>query len=255
MYARKNNLYVCPEPKAPKVDPLAREDAALGIRQPGTSYVERPKYYPKLKRIAEVPVSAAMLGALSPLLAGIYVISKLKQGGPVIFKFPRVGMDGRKFIIYKFRTMDIHAKEWMAQGVPHEELITPLGKFLRRTHLDELPQLFNVLKGELSFVGPRPFDHDTYQALCREDPHWTNVLRSRPGITCIESIFADLPELADRLRNKLGIPPAPKHRMTNSLPRRYPLDMFYVENESLRLDLTLAWSTLKTLAGRAAEHR
>jgi len=214
-----------------------------------------PKLYPAVKRVLELPVAATLTVLLSPILIGLTVGAYVSHGYPALFKFPRMGKGGKPFSIFKFRTMVVNAKQKQAEGLPHDQLITKYGHFLRNTHLDELAQVLNVLFGHISFVGPRPIDIDTWGWLLEENEIWPDVLKTRAGVTCLESIMADLPEHDAAIRALLGIPPAPAVPPTTTLPRRYPLDRFYIEHESLWLDLVIVWYTLKTMAGRAAPHR
>jgi len=255
MTAPEQEPIPAPEPAAPVTAmPPAEPFADPSVRQPGSTEVPLPTIYPAIKRVLEFPVALAMTALLSPILIGVSIASMIAQGSGVFFTFPRMGKNGKTFGIFKFRTMDKHAKQKQAQGVPHHELITPFGHFLRNTHLDEVPQILNVLFGHISFVGPRPIDSNIYEELLQQDKIWPNVLKTRPGITCLESVMADLPELRPRIRKVLGIPQPPAVPPTKSLPRRYPLDMFYIENESLWLDLVIVWYTFRTVTGRAAPH-
>jgi lipopolysaccharide/colanic/teichoic acid biosynthesis glycosyltransferase len=226
-----------------------------GPETPPIDPARLPKVYPAVKRALEFPVALAMTVALSPLLIGLTVAAYVGHGYPALFRFPRMGRGKKAFGIFKFRTMVVNAKEQQAAGVPHHELITKYGHFLRKTHMDEVAQILNVLTGDISFVGPRPMDQDTYELLLEENAIWEDILLTRPGITCLESVLADLPELEEKIRTMLKVPPAPSKRLTVSLPRRYPLDRFYIENESLWLDLVIVWYTIRTVAGRGAEHK
>jgi exopolysaccharide biosynthesis polyprenyl glycosylphosphotransferase len=148
-----------------------------------------------LKRILDITVSFALLVILAPVLAAVAVIVKLSSQGPILFKQERVGRNKRRFFIYKFRTMVANAEKLLpalevmneAVGpvfkIKNDPRMTPIGKFLRRTSLDELPQLFNVLKGDMSLVGPRPLPLRDYEGF-NED--WQRRRFSvRPGITCL----------------------------------------------------------------------
>jgi exopolysaccharide biosynthesis polyprenyl glycosylphosphotransferase len=148
-----------------------------------------------VKRAVDIIFSSALLVVLSPLLLTAAVLIKLTSKGPVLFLQQRVGLHRRRFNIYKFRTMVTNAEELMpnleklneAAGpvfkIKHDPRITPLGKWLRRSSIDELPQLFNVLTGDMSLVGPRPLPLRDYEGF-NED--WQRRRFSvRPGITCL----------------------------------------------------------------------
>jgi exopolysaccharide production protein ExoY len=144
----------------------------------------------------DIAVAAVGLVLLSPLMASIAIIIRLTMGGPVLFGHNRIGHDGRVFRCYKFRTMIVGAdaalrqylarnpqaeNEWhRTQKLRYDPRITPLGRFLRKTSIDELPQLVNVLRGDMSCVGPRPVVADE---LVRYGDKAPDYLRARPGLT------------------------------------------------------------------------
>ncbi|HPI75006.1 MAG TPA: sugar transferase, partial [bacterium] len=147
-----------------------------------------------IKRVIDIVISAVMLLLFSPLMVLVAILIKITSRGPVFFKQIRCGLNGRKFIFYKFRSMVANADELKSGLMQHNEMdgpvfkmkrdprITPFGHFLRRTSIDELPQLFNVLKGDMSIVGPRPplvNEVENYQIWQRRR------LSLKPGITCI----------------------------------------------------------------------
>ncbi|WP_238458054.1 sugar transferase [Alkalihalobacterium alkalinitrilicum] len=139
-----------------------------------------------LKRIFDILISFIGLVALCPLLLIIAIIIKIDSMGPIFFKQVRVGKCGEEFKIYKFRTMILDAEnKGMQITVGKDKRITKSGHILRKTKLDELPQLINVFKGDMSFVGPRP-EVPKYVALY--DNQQKNILRVRPGITDLASI-------------------------------------------------------------------
>ena len=148
-----------------------------------------------VKRVLDVSVSFLLLVILAPLLVAVALMVKLTSQGPVLFKQERVGRNKRRFFIYKFRTMVPNAETLLpalevmneAAGpvfkIKNDPRMTPVGKFLRRTSLDELPQLFNVLKGDMSLVGPRPLPLRDYEGFSED---WQRRRFSvRPGITCL----------------------------------------------------------------------
>jgi exopolysaccharide biosynthesis polyprenyl glycosylphosphotransferase len=148
-----------------------------------------------VKRTLDIVISAALLILLSPLLIAVAVAIKLTSAGPVLFLQERVGINKRRFKIWKFRTMVPDAERQMPRlesrnevsgpvfKIKNDPRITPIGKFLRRSSIDELPQLFNVLKGEMSLVGPRPLPVRDYEGF-NED--WQRRRFSvKPGITCL----------------------------------------------------------------------
>jgi exopolysaccharide biosynthesis polyprenyl glycosylphosphotransferase len=147
------------------------------------------------KRILDIVVSSILLILLAPLLLTVALLIKFSSDGPILFWQERMGLNKRKFLILKFRTMVPNAEKLLAQLQDQNEVsgpvfkikkdprITPIGRILRRTSIDELPQLFNVLKGDMSLVGPRPLPVRDYEGF-NED--WQRRRFSvRPGITCL----------------------------------------------------------------------
>ena len=150
------------------------------------------------KRILDVALSFALIVALAPVLLAVGLMVKLTSKGPILFRQERMGRNKRRFFIYKFRTMVSNAEKLLpaleglneATGpvfkIRNDPRSTPLGRLLRRTSLDELPQLFNVLRGEMSLVGPRPLPLRDYEGF---DQDWQRRQFSvRPGITCLWQI-------------------------------------------------------------------
>jgi len=148
-----------------------------------------------VKRILDLAISFALLVLLAPLFLVVAALIKLTSHGPVFFRQERMGINKRRFVIYKFRTMIPNAEEMMAAiedlnevsgpvfKIMDDPRITPIGKFLRRTSIDELPQLFNILTGDMSLVGPRPLPVRDYQGFNQD---WQRRrFTVRPGITCL----------------------------------------------------------------------
>ena len=183
-----------------------------------------------MKRVLDVALSALALLLLSPLMLVVALAIALESGWPVLFRQRRVGRGEREFGLYKFRSM---VKDAAAIGPYHtasdDPRITPIGRFIRRTSLDELPQLLNVLKGEMSLVGPRP-DVPAQRALYTPED-WRLRCSVRPGIT----------GLAQALLRSEATP-----------QQRLELDLRYVREHSLVLDFRiLAW-TAGRLTGRGS---
>ncbi|SEP95545.1 Sugar transferase involved in LPS biosynthesis (colanic, teichoic acid) [Devosia sp. YR412] len=183
-----------------------------------------------------VDIAGAMLGlmALGPLLLIVAAGVKLTDRGPALFRQQRVGMNGKPFDIYKFRSMyfDRCDVSGIAQTVASDSRVTPIGRIIRKTSIDELPQLLNVLRGEMSLVGPRPHVAGMLAAgVAYEDlsPHYAYRYHMRPGITgwaqCNRFRGATVSE--DQAFGRLG------H------------DIAYVQNYSLTLDAKVIWRTLR----------
>jgi lipopolysaccharide/colanic/teichoic acid biosynthesis glycosyltransferase len=163
-----------------------------------------------------------------PVIAVLVVLVRLTSRGPGIYKQERVGKDGRKFMMYKIRTMrhDAEAATGPKWSQARDPRVTPLGRVLRKLHLDELPQLFNVLKGEMSLVGPRPERPEFVGVLAQAIPAYRNRLAVRPGVTGLAQI--NLPPDSDLA----------------SVQRKLVLDCEYIEHGGLLLDMGLMLCTL-----------
>lgn len=188
------------------------------------------------KRTFDIIVSASLLIVLAPLWLLIMLLVKITSRGPIFFKQKRLGMDGREFSMYKFRSMSVNAEEhtgpvWTSKGDPRR---TPLGVFLRKTSLDELPQLFNVLRGDMSLVGPRP-----------ERKYF------------VEQFKHLIPKYLDRHRVKTGMTGWAQVnglRGDTSLEERIKYDLYYIENWSLAFDVKILLRTLRAALSMREVH-
>lgn len=169
------------------------------------------------KRFIDIIIAVLGLAVLSPLLAAIAIAVRINMGSPVLFRQPRPGLNGRIFLICKFRTMKDEYKNGHLK--PDKERLTPLGFFLRKFSLDELPELLNVLKGEMSIVGPRPLK---VEYLSRYSPEQARRHEVRPGITGWAQING---------RNLLN------------WEDKFRLDVWYLEHRSLWLDMRIIIKT------------
>lgn len=192
-----------------------------------------------MKRLFDVMVSGIGLLVLSPLLLAIGLAVRLTSPGPALYKAKRVGRDGELFTLYKFRSMVADAdKQGPGVTTAGDSRVTPVGRILRRTKLDELPQLFNVLRGDMSLVGPRPED-PRYVALYT--PEQRAVLRVRPGITSPASVH-----YRDEERILQGENWETQY-MTQVLPAKLALDLEYAQQANLLTDLKIILQTAKAL--------
>ncbi|OFV95868.1 MAG: hypothetical protein A3F68_00995 [Acidobacteria bacterium RIFCSPLOWO2_12_FULL_54_10] len=193
------------------------------------------------KRAMDLVLSGVMLVIGAPLLAMIALLVKISSQGPVIYRQMRCGLNGRKFWLYKFRSMQADAeqrKEEVAHlnemdgpvfKIARDPRATAMGRFLRKTSLDELPQLVNILKGDMSFVGPRP---PLPEEVAQYEQWQRRRLRMKPGLTCLWALEG---------RNELNF------------ARWMKLDMEYIDNWSLALDLKILLRTIpRVLSGRGA---
>jgi sugar transferase (PEP-CTERM system associated) len=190
------------------------------------------------KRLASVMVSSLGLLLVLPLIPFIVLAIKLTSPGPLLYGQKRVGRDGRVFTCFKFRTMRADAEKecgptWATDNDPR---ITRVGKFLRLSRMDEIPQLLNVLKGDMSLVGPRPERPEFVEKLAREIPFYQLRHTLRPGITGWAQVRYKYGSSIEDAREKLCY------------------DLFYIKNMSLGLDLLIVFSTIKIiLLGRGAQ--
>ena len=194
-----------------------------------------------MKRIMDFCISAAGLLFLSPVLFFIAWKIKSQDGGPVFYRGVRVGLHGKPFRIYKFRTMVVNADKIGGPSTADDDpRITGVGKFLRKNKLDELPQLINVFKGEMSIVGPRP-EVKQYVDMFSEDEK--AILTVRPGITDWASIWN-----SDEGAVLAGSADAEKAYMEKIRPEKIRLQLKYVREHSLWVDLKIIFETIRTLA-------
>lgn len=186
-----------------------------------------------IKRLADIGFSALMIILLSPLLIAISIAVKLTSPGPVIFKQRRYGLDGKDILIYKFRSMTTCDNgDKIVQATKQDSRITPLGKFLRKTSLDELPQFFNVLQGRMSIVGPRPHavaHNELYRKLIKG---YMIRHKVKPGITGWAQV--------NGLRGETDT--------LDKMQARIEHDIDYLRNWSPRLDVYILFKTVWVLA-------
>jgi lipopolysaccharide/colanic/teichoic acid biosynthesis glycosyltransferase len=192
-----------------------------------------------LKRVLDVAVSAILLVLTSPLIAVLAVAIRLDSRGPAFYRCRRVGLRGRPLRMLKFRKMHDGASG-PALSSPDDVRFTRLGSFLARTKLDELPQLWNVLKGEMSLVGPRPED-PTFVEL--RSAAYSTILEVRPGITGLSQLaFASETDVLDP-EDRMG------HYVDRILPQKIGMDSLYARQRTLGMDLKVLWWTLRAVAG------
>jgi len=188
-----------------------------------------------LKRIVDFVASVAGLIVTAPIMALVALAIKLDSRGAVLYKQERVGRFGEPFMMLKFRTMRVDAEAggpvWAVRG--HDPRVTRLGWFLRRTHFDELPQLLNVLKGDMSLVGPRPERPHFVGQLNRMIPRYDERLLIKPGMTGLAQVHYRYDQTFEDVKKKLRF------------------DLLYVKRMCLMLDARiLAWTLLVVLTGR-----
>jgi lipopolysaccharide/colanic/teichoic acid biosynthesis glycosyltransferase len=188
------------------------------------------------KRAFDVISAGMALVVLSPVLLGVALAIRLRDGSPVLFRQRRVGRHGELFVLLKFRTMRPDAAPGGGLTIGDDPRVTPLGRFLRRHKVDELPQLVNVLKGDMSVVGPRP-ELEEFVAAYPDD--YREILRLRPGLTDLASI-----KYRDEAALLAGSADPRRTYLEDVLPDKIRLAKEYLRTRSLALDLRVIARTL-----------
>jgi lipopolysaccharide/colanic/teichoic acid biosynthesis glycosyltransferase len=183
-----------------------------------------------IKRAFDVIASISMLILLLPLYVIIAILVKTTSNGPIIFKQERIGLHGLPFYILKFRTMCEAAEGGTPRlSVDNDPRVTVVGRWLRKYRLDELPQFWNVLKGEMSIVGPRPERRYFIQQIEEKAPYYCMVYKIRPGLTSWGPIKVGYTDTIEKMIRRLNY------------------DVVYIENMSLQLDMEIMFHTIGVL--------
>ena len=180
-----------------------------------------------VKRVGDCIIASILMMLFSPLFLVCYIAVKREDGGPVIFKQERIGRFGRPFYIYKFRSMRLDAEKkgpaLYAGG--KDKRLTKIGKFLREHHLDELPQLWNVFCGDMSFIGPRPERKFYIDKIMERDPRYRFLYQIRPGVTSYATLYNGYTDTIEKML------------------RRLRSDLFYLQHRSWWLDFKILIKT------------
>lgn len=185
--------------------------------------MRRMTWYDRSRRLFDCLLAVFCLVVFSPVFLVCYIAVKLGDRGPAIYSQERIGMGGRPFMIYKFRSMDIDAEkegEELLQS-DNDPRLTKVGSFLRSHHLDELPQFWNVLKGDMSFVGPRPERQFFIDQIMQHDPRYEQLYQVRPGITSIATLYNGYTDTMEKMLKRLE------------------MDLYYIEHRSWWFDLKI----------------
>lgn len=180
-----------------------------------------------IKRAFDIVVSALALIVLSPLYALLWVLVYCSSKGPAFYSQERIGLHGKPFAIYKFRTMVQHAEEEIPQlSTDDDPRITPVGRFMRKYRLDELPQMWNILRGDMSVVGPRPEREFFIRQIVEKAPYYCLLYKIRPGMTSWGPIRVGYTDTLQKMIDRLNY------------------DIVYMENMSIRLDIKILFFTI-----------
>jgi lipopolysaccharide/colanic/teichoic acid biosynthesis glycosyltransferase len=190
----------------------------------------RHHFFEVIKNVADILFSVSILVLLSPLLLLLFLMIWVSGKGPVIYSQDRIGKSGKPFVIYKFRSMKYDAETGspMLSGI-NEERITRLGKYLRKFRIDEIPNFINVLKGDMSVVGPRPERQFFIDQIVKRNPEFTELLRVKPGITSWGQVRYGYASNVDEMLYRLEY------------------DLYYLKNRSLWFDIKILFYTLGTI--------
>lgn len=194
----------------------------LVCRHDAMGYVDRA-----IKRFSDFCLATFGVIILSPLMLFIFLLLKAQRNGPAIFLQERIGKDAIPFTIYKFRTMkgDIEDDKPLLNPTPDSESSTKFEVFLRNHHLDELPQLWNVIKGDMSIVGPRPERKFFIDKIMEKNNDYNLIYEMRPGMTSEATLYNGYTDSMDKMLKRLRI------------------DIHYLKNRTLLLDMKIMWDT------------
>ena len=183
-----------------------------------------------MKRACDIFFSALTLTLLSPVYILLYLLVWCSSKGPAIYRQERIGLHGRAFQILKFRTMTLHAETTTPMlSADDDPRITPVGKFLRKYRLDELPQMWNILRGDMSIVGPRPERSFFINQIEEQAPYYCLLYKIRPGLTSWGPIKVGYTDTLEKMIRRLNC------------------DIVYMENMSIRLDIKILFHTIRVI--------
>ena len=185
-----------------------------------------------VKRVQDTLIAGVCLIVFSPLMLWCYFKIKKEDNGPAIYKQERIGLHGKPFMIYKFRTMHTNAEAMGPQLLqsPDDPRLTKIGLFLRNHHLDELPQLWNVFIGDMAFVGHRPERKYYSDKIMEVDSRYELLYAIRPGVTSYATLYNGYTDNMEKM------------------VRRLEYDLFYLEHHSWWFDIKILWNTFVSIA-------
>lgn len=186
-----------------------------------------------MKRVLDFIIAAVCLVVFAPLFLICIVAIWLEDGAPTIFRQERIGLHGKPFYIYKFRSMTRDAEkdgpQLLLEGALNDSRLTRVGRFLRAHHLDELPQLWNVVRGDMAFIGYRPERKFYIDQIMERDPRYEQLYAIRPGVTSYATLYNGYTDTIEKML------------------RRLELDLYYLEHQSLWFDFTVLIKTFLSI--------
>lgn len=186
-----------------------------------------------MKRVLDFIIAAVCLVVFAPLFLICIVAIWLEDGAPTIFRQERIGLHGKPFYIYKFRSMTRDAEkdgpQLLLEGALKDPRLTRVGRFLRAHHLDELPQLWNVVRGDMAFIGYRPERKFYIDQIMERDPRYEQLYAIRPGVTSYATLYNGYTDTIEKML------------------RRLELDLYYLEHQSLWFDFTVLIKTFLSI--------
>lgn len=186
-----------------------------------------------MKRVLDFIIAAVCLVVFAPLFLICIVAIWLEDGAPTIYRQERIGLHGKPFYIYKFRSMMRDAEkdgpQLLLEGALNDPRLTRVGRFLRAHHLDELPQLWNVVRGDMAFIGYRPERKFYIDQIMERDPRYEQLYAIRPGVTSYATLYNGYTDTTEKML------------------RRLELDLYYLEHQSLWFDFTVLIKTFLSI--------
>lgn len=186
-----------------------------------------------MKRVLDFIIAAVCLVVFAPLFLICIVAIWLEDGAPTIFRQERIGLHGKPFYIYKFRSMTRDAEkdgpQLLLEGALNDPRLTRVGRFLRAHHLDELPQLWNVVRGDMAFIGYRPERKFYIDQIMERDPRYEQLYAIRPGVTSYATLYNGYTDTIEKMLCRLE------------------LDLYYLEHQSLWFDFTVLIKTFLSI--------
>lgn len=186
-----------------------------------------------MKRVLDFIIAAVCLVVFAPLFLICIVAIWLEDGAPTIYRQERIGLHGKPFYIYKFRSMTRDAEkdgpQLLLEGALNDTRLTRVGRFLRAHHLDELPQLWNVVRGDMAFIGYRPERKFYIDQIMERDPRYEQLYAIRPGVTSYATLYNGYTDTIEKML------------------RRLELDLYYLEHQSLWFDFTVLIKTFLSI--------